>query len=356
MRVLLVLASLQVVSGTQCETSNSIYGYGLSSRAIGTQRADDMMMCIQKCRKEYNCLSVNYQMVDGLCKLQNANRNTPEAELKVSEHTIYMEDIPNSKPTCPWTSPCKNGGTCYVENHASKCICPKGYNGKECENGPPDCETLRAAGVTASGVHKIYPEGMESIIVYCDMSTAAGGWTMIFKTVSGVLKQGAVNLWINDNLTSDEDSTESLSNFTNSTQMYKNRLVQNWQKFNPKEVLILVYKNGVADLQLKFNATGSDNTNWYQKSRLLESPWTDLVSGLLVPTKFVLIGCCSRMFYTMSGEGGCDNDMGWLMVAATACHYELNHKLNTIIYSKSTTIHFRLGGYETADVMAVYVR
>ena len=37
------------------------------------------------------------------------------------------------------SSPCKNGGTCSVENLSFKCTCPTGYSGNQCEKNDNGC-------------------------------------------------------------------------------------------------------------------------------------------------------------------------------------------------------------------------
>ncbi len=52
------------------------------------------------------------------------------------------------------------------------------------------------------------------------------------------------------------------------------------------------YEDGVEVMALTFNAVGSDKENWFSKSRLLTSPWTDLH-----PT-------ASTNFFSMVGSEG----------------------------------------------------
>ena len=58
-----------------------------------------------------------------------------------------------------------------------------------------------------------------------------------------------------------------------------------------------LYQQESEVLSLVFNATGSDNENWFSKNRLIQSPWTDLESEQ--QNYFSLIGDLSseRSFY-----------------------------------------------------------
>ncbi|XP_065053480.1 uncharacterized protein LOC135682493 [Rhopilema esculentum] len=46
------------------------------------------------------------------------------------------------------------------------------------ENRPRDCQSLRTAGVSTSGEYTIWINGVTPTIVYCDMVTEGGGWTV----------------------------------------------------------------------------------------------------------------------------------------------------------------------------------
>ena len=52
--------------------------------------------------------------------------------------------------------------------------------------GPPrSCKALYKAGKRRSGVYKITPDGRGAFDVYCDQTTAGGGWTVIQKRHNG---------------------------------------------------------------------------------------------------------------------------------------------------------------------------
>ena len=63
------------------------------------------------------------------------------------------------------------------------------------------------------------------------------------------------------------------------------------------QVHFALYRNETLVLSLIFNATGSDKLNWFSKTRLIYSPWTDLENGQT--NYFSLMGNLSsnRSFY-----------------------------------------------------------
>ena len=44
---------------------------------------------------------------------------------------------------CSTTKPCRNGATCNNTHGSYVCWCPKGYEGRHCENNPDDCVPSR---------------------------------------------------------------------------------------------------------------------------------------------------------------------------------------------------------------------
>ncbi|XP_048590405.1 uncharacterized protein LOC5507304 isoform X2 [Nematostella vectensis] len=321
--------------------------------------------CVFECVGTEGCKAAN------VGKMKNAENKFP-CELFTTISLYNQPSLVNDEnfdvikfAMCYPEYPCENGGICLAITDGPRCICPIGFTGSSCENVSRDCSAIRASGVTVSGVYDIDPEGLGRIKVYCDMTIDGGGWTMVFKVESGASAPGAANLWVESQVQREND-TEVLTVIKTTSEHYKNRIVNNWETFDPKEVLMVVYKNGVPDLQLRFNAKGSDRVNWYEKTRLLSSPWTDLMSGSASVIEFNLVGWCNpvhprrcRMFYTMSQTGGCPTDTGWLMVTEKGCsEYETDKPYNTILYSMkvSLKVSFAAENPLIGDVLLVFVR
>lgn len=97
-----------------------------------------------------------------------------------------------------------------------------------------------------------------------------------------------------------------------------------------------LYTGGSEVLSIVFNATNSNNLNWFTKDRIIHSPWTDLDSE---PQEFFSIeGCCiERDFYIFRNHGGCDVDAGWLAISSPNCFWETRLPKTTVLYSKLKT-------------------
>ncbi|XP_028415343.1 uncharacterized protein LOC114538367 [Dendronephthya gigantea] len=194
--------------------------------------------------------------------------------------------------------------------------------------------------------------------VYCDMEN--GGWTLVFKTIAGG-SEVIGNIW-KDSLTHKESSLEALNKKSSFKHYYKNRIVPDWKMFNPTKVRVVLYSQTKEKLVLSFNASGTNNMDWFSVDRLQQPPWQDIVSS--PKNVFSIDGEClgnlCRSFFINSIYNGCPGDEGWFMVGSIArCAWEKRFPGNSFQYSKNDKTRVIWSQYDkvgTAEVFTVYLR
>ena len=81
---------------------------------------------------------------------------------------------------------------------------------------------------------------------------------------------------------------------------------------------MVLYENGNEVVSLRFNATGTNNLNWFLQENLISSPWSDLKTAANVQ-HFDLIGSFDRYFELTRSYDGCGGDVGWLVITGPGC-------------------------------------
>ncbi|XP_074657297.1 uncharacterized protein LOC141910503 [Tubulanus polymorphus] len=146
--------------------------------------------------------------------------------------------------------------------------------------------------------------------------------------------------------------------------IWKSPIVTQWNSLGIKKVKLSLYAGGHEVAFLQFDGTGSDTINWFSKSRLLSSTWTDLTPHS--PTNFFSIvgdstsAIIRRRFFVNSNYGGCPNDQLWMAVQDPkpqlgSCSYDRRTDTPLIAYSPYET-KTGISNLQYAEQMVIYAR
>ena len=212
-----------------------------------------------------------------------------------------------------------------------------------------------------SGTYPIDIDGagaMESFQVYCDMTTDGGGWTMVYKLSSGVAGEPS-DLW---NSAGVNEGVVSALNTARSTVHYASRILARWNSgFTVAQARLALYEGGAERAFMRFDASGTNRTNWFTRARTQAATWTDLAAEGQNFFQIEGRGNYGRHWFINRNYGGCPADTGWLVVngsSETTCDWSLREPAVSMMYARGTVTR-NWNDYSNvglADAMIVYVR
>ncbi|CAH3018812.1 unnamed protein product [Porites evermanni] len=219
---------------------SSIIGWMLRGHVYDTLVAELPFTCVFKCREDNRCQSFNWVISLLTCEFNNRTKEArPEDFIPNSERSYYprdlkrvplgsiqelpaetCEEIKRSEghavsgkywfstiksdtsvlaycnmetsdiDECSASSPvCDINANCFNTRGSFYCTCKEGFtgDGKTCQGfrHHKNCAELYKSGERANGVYTIDPDGSGPFDVFCDQTTAGGGWIVLQKRLDG---------------------------------------------------------------------------------------------------------------------------------------------------------------------------
>ncbi|MCK6544734.1 hypothetical protein L6R52_02620 [Myxococcota bacterium] len=220
-------------------------------------------------------------------------------------------------------------------------------------------EILEAGGSTGNGIYEIDPKrNGQRLAVFCDMTTAGGGWTMVYKHSAGAPIPSATTTFINTNYLSGNfnEADRTLLDRGRDSVDYSNRLIlEHWGTF--AEGRVEVATANTVNAFIKFNLNGAGPLSFFARTRVTDSTWNDLTTetqNFWSPRGDEGI---RRHWFVNRNYSGCSVDAGWLaIIQGTSCGWETSRP-NSILYANASTYqNYTSGTVATADALVLMVR
>ncbi|XP_052081842.1 uncharacterized protein LOC127719654 [Mytilus californianus] len=194
-------------------------------------------------------------------------------------------------------------------------------------------------------------------------------WALVYKIATGG-NGSAYDLFMsNDSLNVNDKEAMSLQCSKYQVKKhFKSDIVNNWSNVEIDLVRISLFVSGIEKAFFLFNGSETNKTSWFDKSRLINSSYSDLNKDIDF-THFSVVGIhgkadrhagnYSRRFYIRNDKSDkCETDEGLLLVgdAEGNCQYEENiTEQPFILFSASSNVSKAIH-HAVADSMAIFIK
>ncbi|XP_022803936.1 ficolin-2-like isoform X1 [Stylophora pistillata] len=160
----------------------------MEDRVIRKMEVPNEGSCRVMCYLEPDCVSINVGPVargNQKCELNNATQENHAPFLLVNKPAYTYFAIENR---CS-SSPCLNDGTCQAgfTSKGFRCACRDEFTGQNCQFQAmkKTCAEIYNEGEKRDGIYTLKPDNLTAFDVFCDQTTAGGGWTVFQKRLNG---------------------------------------------------------------------------------------------------------------------------------------------------------------------------
>ncbi|WAR07157.1 hypothetical protein MAR_017115 [Mya arenaria] len=184
------------------------------------------------------------------------------------------------------------------------------------------------------------------------------GWEMVFRASAGN-GQTVYEAWTKGTGTSTTKPLDMARSYT--THFREANLDHSWTSLKIKHVKFALYKDNIETAYIIFNGVGSTITSWFDKTKILESSWSDLTPSATF-NFFSVIGADDgrvlRRFFINQKYAGCAGDVGHFAVVEEkgVCAMDKHVRYPQFVYSDMNSADvWERSQFEHADYLAIYV-